>query len=89
MISPVLVAQTLPDDLQEILELKDIDDSQLAYLFDYLETPLNLNQCSDDDLLQLAFLEKKEVTAILNYRKPDLFDLCMNYKPSKTWIVPA
>ena len=69
MISPVLVAQTLPDDLQEILELKDIDDSQLAYLFDYLETPLNLNQCSDDDLLQLAFLEKKEVTAILNYRK--------------------
>ena len=69
LISPVLVAQTLPDDLQEILELKDIDDSQLAYLFDYLETPLNLNQCSDDDLLQLAFLEKKEVTAILNYRK--------------------
>ena len=69
LISPVLQAQTLPDGLQEMLEINDIDDSQLAYLYDYLETPLDLNKCSFYDLLQLQFLEKKEVAAILEYRK--------------------
>ena len=59
LISPVLQAQTLPDGLQEMLEINDIDDSQLAYLFDYLETPLDLNKCSFYDLLQLAIFRKE------------------------------
>lgn len=65
--------QSLPDELFSQFEFEEIDESQLEYLYDLLESPLNLNQCSYDELIQLHFLDVKTVQAILNYRKNKVY----------------
>lgn len=62
-------AQELPESLTLYLENENIDESELSYLHEVLETPLNLNDCSFDELLQLPFISRVEVKAIINYRK--------------------
>lgn len=62
-------AQEFPESLTIYLENEDVGQTELSYLHEVLERPLNLNDCYIDDLLQLPFISKIEANAILRYRK--------------------
>ena len=62
-------AQEFPESLTIYLENEDVEQTELSYLHEVLERPLNLNDCYIDDLLQLPFISKIEANAILRYRK--------------------
>ena len=64
-----IYAQDLPESLVFYLENEEVDESELLFIYEVLESPINLNDCSVDDLLQLPFISKEEATSIINYRK--------------------
>jgi hypothetical protein len=64
-----IYAQDLPESLTFYLENEEVDESELLFIYEVLESPINLNDCYVDDLLQLPFITKEEATSIINYRK--------------------
>jgi hypothetical protein len=53
----------------ELLEIEDLDESDwLEHLWELRQKPLNLNQASLEELLQIPFLSPYQATKIIEYR---------------------
>lgn len=69
LICNCVYAQELPEALAFYLENENVDESELSFLYEVLESPINQNDCSIDDLLQLPFVTKEEAISIIKYRE--------------------
>ena len=69
LICNCVYAQELPEALAFYLENENVDESELSFLYEVLESPINLNDCSINDLLQLPFVTKEEAISIIKYRE--------------------
>jgi len=71
--SNYLLAQELPESLTLYLENETIEESELSFLYEVMESPINLNDCSAEDLLQLPLVTPSEAKAIIRYRNTKQF----------------
>ena len=58
----------MPSLIQDYIDEQEVSQNQLTYLEELLYQPLNLNQCTYEDLLQLPFVTSSDVKAIIAYR---------------------
>ncbi len=68
---PLLVfSQELPVLFQDYLEQNEtIDEEILTTIYERLENPIDLNECSVYELKQLPFINRQQAQSIVNYRK--------------------